>query len=470
VLEDRVADTITRYAMFSPGHRVGVAVSGGADSVCLLHTLHELGSRWDLRLHVVHIDHGIRGAASEADAEFVRALAASFGLPFEFRRVDVPAIDDNLEQAARHVRQQFYLEMVRKGTVDLIATGHTRSDQAETVLFRILRGAALTGLSGIRPLTADGIVRPLLYCTRSDVRSWLEARNIPWREDETNQDRSYARNRLRHDLLPQLRRDYNPRLDEALANLAELARDEDDFVGQVVNLQPIVNRPAEGSYTLSLSDLPPHPAPARRQIRQIIASLKGDVRQIDFAHVEAILDMARSKNGHARVQVPGLDVTRSYDWLRFAIQGHDAARPTEFCVTVAPPQTVDLPCGNGQIVLELVETAGGAAFSQGCDSLLEELDWDRIVPLASPAGGKTAPLELRNWRPGDRYRPVGRRREQKIKLLFEAARIPEWERRGWPVVTFDAHIVWSRQFGAAAGFARDESTKTVLRIAHRVLT
>ncbi len=148
--------------MFAPDQRVGVAVSGGADSVCLLHILHELASHWNLRLSVVHVDHSIRGLASQEDADFVRALAEQFALPFHFRCADVPAMEGNLEQAARRVRNAFYLELITAGELDRVATGHTRSDQAETVLYRFLRGSGPAGLSGIRPVTNDGIVRPSL--------------------------------------------------------------------------------------------------------------------------------------------------------------------------------------------------------------------------------------------------------------------------------------------------------------------
>ena len=238
-MQHRVLHTIARHAMFSTGQRVGVAVSGGADSVCLLHVLHELAPRWNLHLSVVHIDHGIRGAASQADADFVRSLAGEFALTFHFRQADVPSIDDNMEQAARRVRQEFYRELMQSGMVDRIATGHTRSDQAETVLFRILRGSGFAGLSGIRPVTREGIVRPLLDCTRAEVEAWMAERRIECREDESNEDRSFARNRIRHELLPQLRREFNPQLDEALANLAVIARDEEDWWHR---LQPVPER------------------------------------------------------------------------------------------------------------------------------------------------------------------------------------------------------------------------------------
>src|SRR5277367_4911624 len=206
---DRVAEFIARHRMFKPGQSVGVAVSGGADSVFLLHALRELG----FDLSVIHIEHGIRGAASIADGDYVAHLASTFALPFHIHRADVPAIEGNLEEVARNVRQAFYSELIASGAVDRVATGHTRSDQAETVLHRILRGSGLTGLSGILPVTNEGIIRPLLEVDRGEIEAWLSERGIAWREDQTNRDLTYARNRLRHEILPLLRESFNPQLD-----------------------------------------------------------------------------------------------------------------------------------------------------------------------------------------------------------------------------------------------------------------
>ena len=237
---DQVAEFIARHRMFSPGQRVGVAVSGGADSVFLLHALRELG----LDLSVIHIEHGIRAAASIADADFVAHLASTYALPFHLHRADVPAIDGNLEEAARNVRHAFYTELIASSAVDRVATGHTRSDQAETVLYRILRGSGLTGLSGILPVTREGLVRPLLEIDRSEIEAWLRERGIDWREDDTNRDRTYARNRLRHEILPLLRHEFNPQLDSALANLATLARDEEAYWdSELANPQSLTPHP-----------------------------------------------------------------------------------------------------------------------------------------------------------------------------------------------------------------------------------
>lgn len=431
MLSDRVVETIARYGMLSPDQRLGVAVSGGADSVCLLHVLHALAPRWNLHLSVIHVDHGIRGAASAADAEFVAQLARSFALPFHLHRADVPAIKDNLEQAARRVRLEFFRELVESGNVDRIATGHTRSDQAETVLYRLLRGSGLAGLSGIRPVTEQGIIRPLLYATREEVRGWLEEHAIGWREDESNENRSFERNRIRHELLPLLRRDYNPQVDDALANVADLARNEEAV------------REEETS---------------RRMVRDAIEAAKGDLRQIEFGHIEAILKLARSTEGRGQVQVPGVHVKRSFEWMRFVPAGSDVTSVI-LRVPIDPPQTIEIPGGGGRIQFEIIDRQAEAPGR--CDSLVEELDWQQIH--ANPAVGGLV-LELRNWRPGDHYRRVGQTHEQKLKFMFQEARVPIWERRVWPVLAVNERIVWCRSFGPAAEFVPQGSTRTILRV------
>jgi tRNA(Ile)-lysidine synthase len=458
---DRIAQFITRHQMLRPSSRVGIAVSGGADSVFLLHALRKLAPRWDLKLSVIHIEHGMRGSASMEDAGFVQDLAQSFGLPFHIRSVNVPAIDDNQEQAARRVRQAFFEELIASGTVDRIATGHTRSDQAETVLYRILRGSGIAGLAGILPVTKEGLVRPLLELDRAEVESWLRERNIAWREDASNQDRVYARNRLRHEILPLLRETFNPRLDEALSNMAIVARDEELYwESTLASPEP----PAPSPQTLVAPQLAESArAVARRLIRRAIAQAKGDLRQIDFAHVERILEMAKSKDGHDRVQLPGLEVLRSFEWIRLAPCGADEGTG-DFSFTIDPPGSLELPGSQTRITLQIIEKTGQVieetGIAQPCVTVGSELDWQRLAPK----NGALPSLELRNWRPGDQYQPAGQSKHQKVKFLFQEARVPLWERGNWPIITYNGTIVWTRQFGAAAEFAADPSTRIVLRV------
>jgi tRNA(Ile)-lysidine synthase len=455
-----VAEFITRHRMLEPGQSVGVAVSGGADSVFLLHALRELAPRFDILLSIIHIEHGIRGAASVADAEFVARLAAEFELPFHLRRADVTAMDGNLEQAARQVRQSVFSDLIAAGTVDRVATGHTQSDQAETVLFRILRGSGLTGLAGILPVTREGLIRPLLEIGRGEIEAWLRERGIAWREDATNQDRTYARNRLRQDVLPLLRDAFNPQLDQRLSHLAALARDEESYWASELARHP---PPATSHQPLVLPVsqlLEAPPALARRLVRRYVEIVKGDLRGIDFDHVERVIEMAGSDQGHDRVQMPGLDVCRSFDWIRIAPADSDAP-PADFALPLQVPGSVELPGSKARIVLQVLEKDGssGVSAQAPCARVGNELDWQRFDRGGAPS------LELRNWRPGDQYRRVGQTKPEKVKFFFQEARIPLWERRDWPIITFHGQIVWARLFGAAAEFATGPGTKSVLQVA-----
>ena len=456
-LLQRIAQFAQRHNMFPEGAPIGIAVSGGADSVFLLHAMCELAASSALKLSVVHIDHGIRGAASVEDAEFVRQLATDFQLPFHLQRANVLAVGDNQEQAARNARLGFYRALLNAGTVDRIATGHSRTDQAETVLYRMVRGAGLAGLAGIIPVTNEGIVRPLLEIGRPEIEAWLRERGIAWREDATNQDRAYARNRLRHEILPALREGFNPRVDEALANLAELAQDEEKYWASI--LEPIAGDPPI-LQTARLNSVAP--ALARRLIRRAIEQAKGDLRQIEFDHIERILDMARSKDGHDRVQLPGLDVVRSFGWIRLAPpHAAKSAVAAGFALPVNAPGSVELPGSTARITLQVLEKA---ASREPYATVVNELDWQRLQTHR----GALPSLELRNWRPGDQYRRVGQSKDEKLKLLFQQARIPLWERRDWPIITCKGEILWTRRFGAAAEYAAGPDTRLVLQVQESV--
>src|SRR6202171_5184655 len=447
--------------MFTSGDRVGVAVSGGPDSVCLLHVLRDLAPRLGLELSVVHLDHGIRGQASRDDAAFVRDLATRLELPFHLKSVDVPASSGNLEQDARRARQEFFRELMAAGTVTRIATGHTRSDQAETVLYRILRGSGATGLRGIMPVTAQGIVRPLIGVSRAEAEAWLHERGIEWREDQTTLDVSRAPNALRHDVLPVLRERFNPRLDDALAQLAELAGDEELYWDELLGPKPSASLVAQGHalspVILTVKDIASTPpARARRRIRRALETAKGDLRQIEFPHVEMVRSMAQAADGHGRAQFAGLDVFRSFDWIRFAPAGFDSNRTREFEVGLDIPGAADLPDG-GRMVTEVLELT---ASPEPYVTVGDELDWGRLKQSPGQAGG-SGRLEVRNWRPGDRYCRAGSE-EERVKLLFQEFRIPLWERRSWPIVTWRGKIAWARRFGVAREFADTRNSRSIL--------
>jgi tRNA(Ile)-lysidine synthase len=430
--------------MLASGRRIGVAVSGGADSTFLLHALHELG----LAAAILHINHGLRGAESEADEAFVRELALRFALPLHV--LGAPPAMGNIEQEARRARYEFFAAQIAAGNCDTVATGHTLDDQAETVLYRFLRGAGTAGLSGIRPATNSGMIRPLIELRRDEVREWLAERHIAWREDGSNANPGYLRNRIRLRLMPELAAGFNPSVAETLASTAAWARAEEDYwTDELDRLEPLYLPRTAETVTIDTKpfvDLPV--AIQRRLLRRAIERVRGSLRSIDFRHTEAIRAMMLTREGSGRIQLPDLDVYRSFDWLRLAPVGFDSRLERNFETTLAIPGRTELPDRLITIETELVEHASVY------NDIRQGLDWDRC------AGS----LVLRNWRPGDQYQGRRRNAAEKIKTLFQEFRIPLWQRRSWPVIARSDSIVWTRRFGVASQFAAGPESRNILMI------
>lgn len=424
---ETVHATIKRYHMLPSGSRAGVAVSGGADSVFLLRALSELAVREGWQLEALHLNHKLRGEESDGDARFVAELAASLGLPCHIACEDVRARGGNLEQAARMARREFFAGVQRERGLERVATGHTLDDQAETVLFRALRGAGLTGLQGIQPVTRDGVVRPLLGVERAQLREWLRERGFEWREDSTNLDTSLARNRLRLELLPGLEAAVNRRGRWALSRLAELARDEERYWESV--LEPLAERMLRrerDAVILNCRELTAlEPALRRRLVRRALEDAGGGLRRIEFEHVEAVLALASRSRGEGGVQLPGVFAERSLHLLRVATVVESLERESGGKAT--PMMAL---AGVGEWVCE-----GGA----------------RVRVLSMPAAEAT----LRCWRAGDRIRLAGREREASLRDLFQRDFIPRWERRVWPVIESGGKLVWTRRYGLAQGASED---------------
>ncbi|MGA7410272.1 MAG: tRNA lysidine(34) synthetase TilS [Bryobacteraceae bacterium] len=466
-LLDRVAGFITRTRMVNEGDRLGVAVSGGADSVVLLHLLNQLSGHLHFEPVVVHINHRLRGEASDCDEQFVRTLADGLALPV-FVESAAPPAGDNLEQAARDQRRALFARLLDQGIVTRVALGHTMSDQAETVLFRMIRGTGLTGLAGMPPVSSNGLIRPLLEITRDEVRNYAAHQGLTWREDISNEQREFRRNFIRLELLPQLRATFHDRVEHGLANLASLSQVEEEYWGaeaaRLLSSLASSRLGLAGDQELLLDSpaLMSLPLAARRRvIREAIRRVKGDLKKVDSIHIDAILRLCEVSEGHDRVQVPGIDALRSFDRLRLTLLGTVAVQ-RHYQVDVACNQHVSLPFQAGEIQLSGADSAPVIRAKFKEERALQFADFDaRKLEQAGVSG-----LKIRNWEPGDEYQCVGHSHPEKVKTLFQENRIYLWERRHWPVLEAEGQILWVRGFGPSADVAASDGSLEIVRLSY----
>lgn len=422
-----------------PGLRLAVGLSGGADSVALLRALAERGRELGIVLHAAHLHHGLRGEEADADLAFARELAAQLGVPFHTHRVDTAAesqpapgkTGETIEEAARRLRYGWFRALMAAGAVDAVATAHTLDDQAETVLAKFLRGAWTEGIAGIHPVVefAEGrIVRPLLATTRSEVETYLKELGQTWREDSTNRHLSYTRNRIRHELLPLLE-SWNPRLREHLAQMADLAREEEAWwQAELARQAPqliLRGRPVRGGgraggegLALDVTRLAGLPVALQRRLLRRAAGELGVAP--DFEGTDALRDLAlRGRAGQRRELALGLRAERTQRELRLTRSEAEASGGSAAEYRFSVPGEVNAPEFGLYVRVDLVETTGGG-------------------PHPAPSAC------LRVWRAGDRVRLRYSSSAKKVKEVLEKLRVTGTERKCWPVLELDGRIVWMR--------------------------
>ncbi len=471
--------------MLAAGNRVGVAVSGGADSVALLRLLDRLRDELGITLTVVHFDHALRGAESDADAAFVAELANTFNLEFVAGReavgVEAARRGWNQEDAARRLRYAFFQRVISQGKATHIAVAHTADDQAETLLAHLMRGTGPTGLAGIYPV-AGAVVRPLLGTRREILREYLRANDQAWREDSTNRDIRRTRAHIREQLLPVLERDFSAEIVGHLGELARLAREEGNFWDALVEdrfqalarrdgdevrvavhdmLTPLTQQISDGQNRTApkCNEFGPSRVLTERLIRRLYEEVRGDRRELGANHVEHVMHLAaRSSSGH-QVELPGgIIVWRSLGELIFS--GKEAGGQRTSNGTTKPvggyEYIVSLPLRSTETVS--IPELGKCFRLKVIDWPVTESDTKKDAN-ALDADLLRSPLILRNWRPGDAYRPHGRRHERKLKSMFLTRRVPSGERAAWPVLESGGRVIWAQGMPAAEEFRAKENTR-----------
>ena len=492
-LAQSVAAYIRKYGLLRPGDRVGIAVSGGADSVALLRLMLELREERGIVPSVVHLNHKLRGADSDADEQFVRELAETHGLEITVQSSDVKAFAAekklSLEAAARVVRYEFFRRTLQS-SVNRIATGHTLDDQAETVLLKLARGAGTRGLAGIYPkkvvrhqpsaisnaavshqpsaisnaainhqpsaiskskarLSPDPaakertIIRPILRLRRSQLREYLAEIGQNWREDASNKDLRHTRNRVRHEILPRLEQEVNPGVCQVLAETAEIARAEEAYwANEISRSLPQVWSQDERGGNLQLRLLASLPLAVRRRLVRAAAETLG--MALEFRHVEEILN--QQSDGNTSVLPGQWIVTCHADELRFR-KSSEAASDYQY----------DLPVPGKITVTEAgieVETfvVNGASETQRYNP-------QHLVDARFAKRG----LVVRNWRAGERFWPAHTKEPKKIKELLQDRHITGDEKQRWPVIASGDEIIWVRGLGVRRDFQANGNEGVLIR-------
>jgi tRNA(Ile)-lysidine synthase len=449
--------------LLKPGDRVGVAVSAGADSVALLRLLLELRGELGIILGVVHFNHQLREGDSDADEAFVAELAREHGLELFVERQDVAAFAkqdaSGIEATARKLRYHYFRSLIFQGSLNSVATAHTRDDQAETVLLRLLRGAGWRGMAAIYPRVQvvgpqedvpGAIVRPLLRVRRNHLRNHLQSLQQPWREDATNVEERFLRNRLRSRLMPLLERDFNPAIVERLSEVAEIAREEERY--SAVELQkllqpplwqakPSLSAPPPGQLeneiapvqesTLSCPVLLDLPLALQRRV------LRSCLEQCGVFPAFQVVEQVRAfaQAGAGELQLPGgCRVRRTRDRLAFETPSVLPVSPADYQYSLAVPGQVRTPEAGS--LIEVIEVRDGN-FPAGYNP-----DHVYDPSLLEPV------LTVRNWRAGDRYWPAHTRQPRKVKELLTARHDRGPSRKLWPVIVSGDEVVWLRGFPA----------------------
>lgn len=444
-LVDRVRRTIRRYHLLEPTSRVIVGLSGGPDSVALTYVLRELAREGAFALvGLAHFNHRLRETA-DRDEVFCRDLAARLDLPILVESADIRAVAarrrSSIEDAARDARYAFLDRAAARLGADRVAVGHTRDDQAETFLLRLLRGAGRRGLAGIYP-RARLVVRPLIEASRDEVLAYLEANHLTFCEDESNRDLSNPRNRIRHELLPYLRRHFSPGVSAVLAREAAVARDEEAFLeAQAAEVEVrTVRTPAAGDEETVVLDAEglaaTPPALARRVIRRALGRL-APARFVGVEHVEAVLDLLGPELPGGGIDLPGQRAERVGATVILrrrperGVQGE--MRPVVTPRPLPVPGTVELP----EIGWAISAEPGVA------DETLADRLTARALETAVDAAAVTLPLVVRTRRPGDWLRPLGLGGRKKLQDLLVDKKIARADRDRVPLVV-DARdrIVW----------------------------
>ena len=479
----QVKRTIDRYQLLARGERLIVGVSGGVDSMVLLHVLNSCRDALALSLVVAHVNHGLRPGESEKELELVRREANRLNLPFEYGQFDVMEFAKqeglSLQDAGRRIRFRFFMSLLAKYGAQKIALGQNADDQVETVLLRLIRGAGLKGLKGMLPVREEIVIRPLLETWRKEIESFAREEGIPYLFDSSNLKESYLRNRLRLKLVPLIEKEYQPNFREVILKTSSILREEDDYI----------EKGAEEAYEKIVREEGDHLSFRFSEYRELHGAVKWRLlqRMVKRLHSTGMaggegspgIDPIYVKLNQASPSFllklcPHLYLEKRYDEV--LIRRGKATPVPPFEVELISPGRNRIEALGKEIRIEEIPFLS-TLTGEGSPPSLFPLTGEGSIPSPSPikgeGGGDTAcfdfeelqfPLKIRSFRPGDRFRPLGMRGTQKVKAFFIDHKVPRFERERVPLLVSGERIIWVIGHRIDDGVKVTEKTRKVLKV------
>jgi tRNA(Ile)-lysidine synthase len=444
-----VEATIRCHHMIEPGDTVLVGVSGGPDSVALLHSLVAIRANWPVRLAVAHLNHQLRGTTADEEAAFVERLASSLEIPCEIGSKDVKSFSAenrlSIQEAARQLRYAFYDEVAARFGAQKIALGHQANDNAESIIMHLLRGTGPRGLAGIPPVRQGRIIRPLIDINRKQILGFLKRRGVKHLQDDSNDDPKYLRNRIRHGLLPSLEGHFNPKIILNLGRLASILRDEEDLWDKIVgdSYKNLVLVQTADRITLSNPGLARlHPALLRRLIRHTVLSLRNTLKGLGHNHVEAVARLIGRPTPSGWLDLPqGLGVMRDREEVTFLIGRLEERPHFEYRID-----------GIGATFIQEINTMLKLSTC-GFHDVFDKLGTYPPTTAFFDLKAVSFPLVVRNFEKGDRFTPMGMSGSQKVKDYFINHRISQAKKRQCLMLLSGGRIIW------VGGHRIDDSAK-----------
>ncbi|MCM8709557.1 tRNA lysidine(34) synthetase TilS [Clostridium sp. SYSU_GA19001] len=457
---DKVLNTINQYNMFEKNDKVIVAVSGGPDSVCLLHLLYTLKGDFNLTLYAAHVNHCLRGEEADKDEEYVEEFCRKLGIECFVKRVDIKKLSKerglSSESTGREARYEFFEELYKKLRADKIALAHNFNDKAETVLMRIIRGTGMEGLSGIKAVRSNIFVRPLINIKRESIEKYCRDNKLEPRIDKTNLENIYTRNKVRLELIPYIEKNFNSDIINSLNRLADtMALDNDYLEATCKEKYRNYCEKKGGKVIIYKEAFKEHEAVLSRLLRFAIREVKGNLYNIEKVHIYDLINLQKSGTGK-KITLPGdLVGFNNYENIELSIAEVNKVYKEKKEYTIQIEEKNYIEALNLEVQLRLLNKDEKPDFKE--KTYIKYFDFDKIK-------GR---ITLRTRKNGDRFIPLGMKGSKKLKDLFMDLKIPQEERDYIPLICFGDDIAWIVGYRISESYKVNSDTKNILEITVR---